>query len=89
VRYVVDPASIATSRRRRRAKTEAVDGEALIRALLAYKRGELRVCAMVRVPTPKGEDRRRLSPECLGLTNERVQHVNRIKARCSAKASPN
>src|ERR1700681_1665746 len=38
--YVVDPASIATSRRRRRAKTDKIDGEALVRALLAYKRGE-------------------------------------------------
>jgi transposase len=35
--HVVDPASIATSRRRRRAKTDKIDGEALIRALLAYK----------------------------------------------------
>ncbi len=35
--YVVDPASIATSRRRRRAKTDKIDGEALVRALLAYK----------------------------------------------------
>ena len=34
--YVVDPASIATSRRRRRAKTDRIDGEALVRALLAY-----------------------------------------------------
>src|SRR5215218_11233679 len=34
--YVVDPASIATSRRRRRAKTDKIDGEALVRALLAY-----------------------------------------------------
>lgn len=49
--YVVDPASIATSRRRR-AKTDRIDGEALIRALLAYSRGEPRVCAMLRVPTP-------------------------------------
>jgi transposase len=32
--HVVDPASIATSRRRRRAKTEKIDGEALVRALL-------------------------------------------------------
>ena len=32
--HVVDPASIATSRRRRRAKTDKIDGEALIRALL-------------------------------------------------------
>lgn len=32
--HVVDPASIATSRRRRRAKTDSIDGEALVRALL-------------------------------------------------------
>jgi transposase len=44
--YVVDPASIATSRRRRRAKTDKIDGEALMRALLAYKRGEPRVCRL-------------------------------------------
>src|SRR5450759_1201132 len=34
--HVVDAASIATSRRRRRAKTDRIDGEALVRALLAY-----------------------------------------------------
>ena len=34
--HVVDPASIATSRRRRRAKTDKIDGEALLRALLYY-----------------------------------------------------
>ena len=51
--HVVDPASIATSRRRRRAKTDRIDGEALVRALLAYKRGEPRVCAMVRAPLPR------------------------------------
>src|SRR5579872_5939031 len=43
--HVVDPASIATSRRGRRAKTDRIDGEALVRALLAHKRGEPRVCA--------------------------------------------
>src|SRR3954447_27029732 len=77
--YVVDPASIATSRRRRRAKTDRIDGEALVRALLAYKRGEPRVCAMVKAPTPDEEDRRRISRERKTLTAERVQHVNRIK----------
>ena len=54
--YVVDPASIAMSRRRRRAKTDKIDGESLVRALLAYKRGEPRVCAMVKAPTPQEED---------------------------------
>src|SRR5918993_322598 len=77
--HVVDPASIAVSRRCRRAKTDKIDGEALVRTLLAYKRGEPRVCAMVRAPTPEAEDRRRISRERKTLTAERVQHVNRIK----------
>jgi transposase len=77
--HVVDPASISTSRRCRRVKTDAIDGEALVRALLAYKRGEPRVCAMVRVPTPEEEDRRRLSRERKALISERIRHVNRIK----------
>src|ERR1700692_793776 len=77
--HVVDPSSIATSRRRRRAKTDRIDGEALLRALLAYKRGEPRVCAMVKAPTPEEEDRRRLCRERKVLIAERVKHVNRIK----------
>ena len=77
--HVVDPASIATSRRRRRAKTDRIDGEAMVRALLAYKRGEPRVCAMVKAPSPEEEDRRRVTRERKVLISERVQHVNRIK----------
>lgn len=46
--HVVDPASIATSRRRRRAKTDKIDGEALVRALLAHKRGEPTPCLTAR-----------------------------------------
>src|SRR6266576_6193459 len=48
-------------------------------ALLAYKRGEPRVCAMVKAPTPEEEDRRRLCRERKVLIGERVQHVNRVK----------
>lgn len=77
--HVVDPASVATSRRRRRAKTDRIDGEALVRTLLAHKRGEPRVCAMVRVPTPEEEDRRRLCRELKSLIGERIRHVNRLK----------
>jgi transposase len=77
--WIVDPASIATPRRRRRVKTDKIDGETLVRALLAYKRGEPRVCAMVRVPTPDEEDRRRISRERKTLIGERIEHVNRIK----------
>src|SRR5580704_7633455 len=77
--HVVDPASIAVSRRRRRAKTDGIDGESLLRTLLAWKRGEPRVCEMVVPPTPEQEDRRRLSRERANLLREKIQHVNRIK----------
>ncbi|MCP3468071.1 IS110 family transposase [Bradyrhizobium sp. CCGUVB23] len=77
--HVVDPASIATSRRSRRAKTDRIDGEALLRTLMAYKRGEPRVCSMARVPLPEEEDRRRITRERKALIIERIAHVNRIK----------
>ena len=77
--HVVDAASILTSRRRRRAKTDRIDGETLVRTLMAYKRGEPRVCSMARPPTPEQEDRRRVCRERKTLVAERVEHVNRIK----------
>jgi len=77
--HVVDPASIAVARRKRRAKTDKIDGEMLVRALLAFKRGEPRVCAMVRAPTPQEEDQRRIARERKTLITERVEHTNRIK----------
>jgi transposase len=83
--HVVDAASILTSRRRRKAKTDRIDGEVLLRTLLAYKRGEPRVCAMVRPPSPEEEDRRRLCRERKALVAERVAHVNRIKGLLFAR----
>ena len=77
--HIVEPASIAVSRRHRRAKTDRIDGETLIRTLAAWRRNEPRVCAMVRPPNPEEEDRRRLTRERSTLIKERVQHVNRIK----------
>ena len=77
--HVVDPASIATSRRRRRAKTDRIDGETLVRTLLAYKRGDPRVCAMVVAPSVEEEDRRRITRERRTLIAERVKLVNRVK----------
>src|SRR5271166_1619523 len=46
--HVVDAASILTSRRARRAKTDRIDGETLVRTLMAFKRGEPRVCSLAR-----------------------------------------
>jgi len=76
---VVDPASIAVDRRHRRAETDTIDGEMLLRSLMAWARGERRVCSMVRPPSPEEEDRRRLTRERATLLKERIQHTNRIK----------
>jgi transposase len=77
--HVVDPASIAVPRRHRRAKTDAIDGETLLRTLMAWHRGEPRVCAMTVPPSPSEEDRRRISRERAKLLQERVRHTNRIR----------
>jgi transposase len=77
--HIVEPASIAVPRRHRRAKTDRIDGEVLIRTLAAWLRGEPRVCSMVRPPSPEEEDRRRLTREREQLIAERIRLVNRIK----------
>jgi transposase len=76
---IVEPASIAVPRRHRRAKTDRIDGEVLIRTLAAWLRGEPRVCSMVQPPSPEEEDRKRLTREREELLAERVRLVNRIK----------
>ena len=82
--HVVDAASILTSRRRRRAKTDRIDGETLVRTLLAYKRGEPRVCSMVKAPTPEEEDRRRICRERKTLVAERVRTCQPESRVCSS-----
>ena len=79
VNHEVDPSSIEVSRRARRAKTDRIDLDKLIRTLLAYLRGEPRVCSMVHVPTVEDEDRKRRTRERDRLMTERISHSNRIK----------
>ena len=83
--HVVEAASIAVARRHRRAKTDAIDGVSLLRTLMAWARGERRVCSMVRPPSPEEEDQRRLSRERGTLLKERIQHTNRIKGLLSGQ----
>jgi transposase len=80
VSYVVDPASIEVNRRERRAKTDNIDLDKLMRVLTAYLRGEPRVCSMLRVPSVEDEDRKRRTREREQLLKERTAHTNRIKA---------
>ena len=78
--FVFDPASIAVEQRARRAKTDRIDGEKMLRTLMAYLRGEPRVVRIVRVPAPEQEDARRASRERDRLVKEQTAHTNRIKA---------
>src|SRR5437660_1411615 len=78
--FVFDPASIAVEQRSRRAKTDRIDGELLLRTLMAYLRGEPRVVRIVRVPSMEQEDARRASREHERLVTEQTGHTNRIKA---------
>jgi transposase len=79
ISYEVDPSSIEVSRRARRAKTDRIDLDKLMRTFLAYLRGEPRVCSMVHVPTVADEDRKRATRERERLLKERTAHSNRIK----------
>ena len=58
--HVIDPASVQVDRRARRAKTDSVDAERMLRSLMAYLRGEPKVWSVVRVPSMIEEDDRRL-----------------------------
>jgi transposase len=81
--YVIDPASLQVNRRARRAKTDRIDAERMVRALIRYLRGEPDACSVVRVPSVEEEDAKRLHRERHRLVAERVQHVNRIKSLCA------
>jgi transposase len=86
--HVVDAASVAVPRRRRRAKSDGIDGETLLRTLLAWRRGEPRVCSMVRPPSPEEEDRRRLVRERAALVKERIRLTNRIRGLLASQGIP-
>lgn len=77
---VVDPASIEVPRRKRRAKTDRLDVESLVRLLGRYESGETQVWSVVRVPAEAQEDELRLHREMERLKKERGAHSNRIKS---------
>jgi hypothetical protein len=75
---VVDSSSIEVPRRARRAKTDRLDGEKLVRLLLRYWSGERDCWHVVHVPTPAVEDARHESRSLTTLQQERTRYRNRI-----------
>ncbi len=82
---VMEPASLQVNRKARRVKTDRIDVEMLLRALIAWCRGERHVCSMVMIPSVEEEDLRRSHRERDRLILERTAHVNRIKGLLSAQ----
>src|SRR3974377_1579521 len=78
--HIVQPSSVPVDRRMRRGKSDGIDAELLLRTLLAWLRGEPRVCSMVPIPDEADEDARRCVRERSELVSERVGLVNRIGA---------
>ncbi len=78
--FVFDPASIAVEQRGQRAKTDRIDGEVVLRTLMAHRRGEPRMVRIVQVPSAEHEDLRRGSRERQRLVTEQAAYINRIKA---------
>jgi len=68
--HVIQPSSVPVDRRARRAKSDGIDAELLLRTLLAWLRGEPRVCSMVPIPAEADEDARRRVRERAELVAE-------------------
>lgn len=83
--HEIDPSSIEVSRRARRAKTDRIDLDKLMRTFLAYLRGEPQACSIVHVPSVEDEDRKRRTRERERLLKERTAHSNRIKGLLHAQ----
>ncbi len=77
---VVDSSSIEVNRRKRRVKTDRIDGEHLLTKLMRYHTGERGGWSVVRVPTVAEEDARRLHRELERLKRERASHQCRLQA---------
>ena len=77
--HIVDPASIQVNRKKRRAKTDRIDAQKIVLALLRFKAGDRFACRMIRVPDAEAEDARQLNREMRTVKTERSSHTNRIK----------
>ncbi len=75
---VMEPASLQVNRKARRVKTDRIDVEMLLRALIAWCRGERHVCSMVVIPSAEVEDLRRSHRERDRLIRERQVDVDQL-----------
>jgi transposase len=78
--YVIHASSIPVPREHRRAKTDRIDTQLLMRSFLGWLRGEPKHCSMAAIPTLAEEDARRPNREHKTLVDERGGIINRMKS---------
>lgn len=78
--HVLDASSLEVNRRQKQAKTDRIDGERLVLALLRHQQGDRFACRVVHVPAAEDEDARHLQRELKTLRDERTAHVNRMRS---------
>ena len=86
--HVVEPASILVTRAARRAKTDRLDAQGLLRVLAATFTGDRDACRVVNVPSVEEEDAKRPHREREHLVQERVRIENRIAALLATQGIP-
>jgi transposase len=85
INHVVDSSSIEVNRRKRRAKSDALDVRKLLSMLMRYEYGEHQVWRVVRVPSVEAEDQRHLHRALETLKQERASTTTRIKGLLSSQ----
>jgi transposase len=78
--HVIHSTSIPVSREHRRAKSDRIDTQLLMRSFLGWLRGERKHCSMAAIPSIAEEDARRANREHQTLVGERTSLVSRMKA---------
>ena len=77
--HVVDSSSIAVKRRKRRAKSDALEVRKLLTMLLRYHYGERHGWRVVTVPSVDAEEQRQLHRDLEALKQERARTSTRIQ----------
>ena len=87
--HIVEPASIQVNRKKRRAKTDRIDAQKIVAALIRWKSGDRFACRMIRVPQSEDEDARHLNREMRTIKTEKTAHTNRLKSLLAAQGITN
>ena len=85
INHVVDSSSIEVNRRKRRAKSDALDVRKLLSMLMRHEYGERQVWRVVHVPSVAAEDQRHLHRDLETLKQERASTTTRIKSLLSSQ----